>query len=129
MAKKRAFISFDFDHDEDLRNLLVGQAKNPDSPFDIADWSVKEPLSGNWKEKVRERIRKTDLTIVICGEWTHTATGVAEELRITREEGKPYFLLRGRSNKTCTKPTTALASDKIYEWTWDNLKALVGGAR
>lgn len=129
MAKKRVFISFDFDHDEDLRNLLVGQAKNPDSPFDIADWSVKEPLSGNWKEKVRERIRKTDLTIVICGEWTHTATGVAEELRITREEGKPYFLLWGRSDKTCTKPKTALDSDKIYKWTWDNLKKLIGGAR
>lgn len=129
MAKKRAFISFDFDHDEDLRNLLVGQARNPDSPFDIADWSVKEPLTGNWKEKVRERIRKTDLTIVICGEWTHTATGVAEELRITREEGKPYFLLRGRREKQCTKPKTALASDEIHEWTWENLKKLIGGAK
>jgi len=129
MAKKRVFISFDFDHDEDLRNLLVGQAKNPDSPFDIADWSVKEHLTGDWKEKVRERIRRTDLTLVICGEWTHTATGVAEELRITREEGKPYFLLWGRAGKTCTKPKTALPSDKIYEWTWDNLKKLIGGAR
>ena len=129
MTKKRAFISFDFDHDEELRNLLVGQAKNPDSPFDIADWSVKEPLTGNWKEKVRERIRRTDLTIVICGEWTHTATGVAEELRITREEGKPYFLLRGRAGKTCTKPNTALESDEIHKWTWDNLKKLIGGAR
>jgi len=129
MAKKRVFISFDFDHDEDLRNLLVGQAKNPDSPFDIADWSVKEHLTGDWKEKVRERIRRTDLTIVICGEWTHTATGVAEELRITREEGKPYFLLCGRAGKKCTKPKTALESDKIYEWTWDNLKKLIGGAR
>jgi hypothetical protein len=129
MAKKRVFISFDFDHDEDLRNLLVGQAKNPDSPFDIADWSVKEPLTGDWKEKVRERIRRTDLTIVICGEWTHTATGVAEELRITREEGKPYFLLWGRAGKKCTKPKTALESDRIYKWTWDNLKKLIGGAR
>lgn len=128
MAKKRAFISFDFDHDEDLRNLLVGQP-NPDSPFDIADWSVKEPLTGNWKEKVRERIRSTDLTIVICGEWTHTAMGVAEELRITREEGKPYFLLWGRSENNCTKPKTARDSDKIYKWTWDNLKNLIGGGR
>jgi len=129
MSAKRAFISFDFEHDEDLRNLLVGQAKNPDSPFSISDWSIKEPLTGNWKEKVRERIRKTDLTIVICGEWTHTASGVAEELKITREEGKPYFLLWGRSGKACTKPTSALPSDNIYRWTWDDLKALIGGAR
>ena len=46
MAKKRVFTSFDFDHDEDLRNLLVGQSKNADSPFEMADWSVKEPMTG-----------------------------------------------------------------------------------
>ena len=126
---KRAFISFDFDHDEDLRNLLAGQAKHPDSPFEFADWSVKEPMTGDWKDKVRRRIRGTDLTIVVCGEWTHTASGVGAELSITREEKKPYFLLWGRSEKTCTKPTSALETDKIYKWTWDNLKALVGGAR
>ena len=129
MAKPRVFTSFDFDHDEDLRNLLVGQARNPDSPFDLQDWSVKEPMSGDWKAKVRQRIRSVDQVIVICGEFTHTATGVAEELRITQSEGLPYFLLWGRAKKTCTKPTSALADDKIYEWTWDALKKLIGGAR
>ena len=63
---KRTFISFDFDNDEELRDALVGQAKSPDLPFEIADYSVKEPLTGNWKEKVRNRIQRADLTIVIC---------------------------------------------------------------
>lgn len=129
MAMKRAFISFDFDHDEDLRNLLAGQAKHPDSPFEIKDRSLKEPLTGDWKEKVRRRMDNVDVVIVICGEYTHTAAGVSAELTIAREAKKPYFLLWGRSGKTCTKPTSALASDKIYEWTWDNLKSLIGGAR
>ena len=129
MAAKRAFISFDFDHDEDLRNLLAGQAKNPDTPFEIQDRSVKEPMTGDWKEKVRTRIRKTDLTIVICGEHTHKATGIATELSISRDENKPYFLLKGRADKTCTTPSTAGATDKIYRWTWDNLKALIAGNR
>jgi hypothetical protein len=129
MTKKRAFISFDFDHDEDLRNLLVGQARNSDTPFDLADWSVKDAMSGNWREKVRTRIRACDVVIVICGEYTYNATGVSAEVNIAREESKPYFLLWGRSNKTCAKPLAALESDKIYRWTWDNLKALIGGAR
>ncbi len=38
---KRAFISFDFDNDDDLRVLLVGQSKLPDSPFEFNDGSVK----------------------------------------------------------------------------------------
>ena len=129
MASKRAFISFDFDHDEDLRNLLVGQSRHPDSPFNIADWSVKEPFVGDWKAKVRRRIRATHLTIVICGQYTNTANGVAEELKISREESHPYFLLHGRNGKNCTKPTTALPSDKIYDWTWENLRLLIAGGR
>lgn len=129
MSQKRAFISFDFDHDEDLRNLLVGQAKNPDSPFSIANWSVSEAMSGDWKQKVRDRIRNTHLTIVICGEHTHSASGVSVELRITQEEGKPYFLLNGRREKTCRPPTSARAEDKIYRWTWENLKLLIEGNR
>ena len=129
MAKKRVFTSFDFDHDEDLRNLLVGQAKNPDSPFDLTDRSVKEPMTGDWKEKVRKRLLNVDVMIVICGEYTDTATGVSAELAIAQEEKIPYFLLWGRSEKTCKKPKSANAADKIYKWTWENLKSLIGGAR
>ena len=129
MTAKRAFISFDFDHDEDLRNLLLGQARNPDSPFAIQDWSVKEPFTGDWRAKVRARIRQTDVTIVICGEHTDSATGVSAELDITREEGQDYFLLHGRNGKTCRKPRSALRTDKIYTWSWENLKNLLGGAR
>ena len=127
--KKRTFISFDFDHDEDLRNLLVGQSKNSDSPFEISDYSLKEPLSGDWKEKIRTRIRMTECVVVICGHNTDTASGVSAELSIAKEEGKPYFLLWGRREGQVTKPTSASQQDKVYSWTWDNLKNLINGAR
>src|SRR5436190_23249067 len=113
---KRAFISFDYDHDEDLRVMLAGQAKHSDTPFEIKDRSLKEPLTGDWKAKVRRRMDNIDVVIFICGEWTHTASGVAAELTIAREANKPYFLLWGRSEKTCVKPNSALAADKIYKW-------------
>ena len=57
MAKKKVFISFDYDHDERLKDFLVGQAKNTDSPFELADWSIKEAIDKNWKEKAKQRIR------------------------------------------------------------------------
>jgi antiphage defense system Thoeris ThsB-like protein len=129
MARKRVFICFDYDHDEGAKTMLVGQAKLPDSPFDFADASVRDHLTGDWKDKVRRRMDSVDVVIVLCGEWTHTAKGVAEELTIAREKFKTYFLLAAYSDKNCTKPTTAQLSDKVYTWTWDNLKALIGGAR
>ncbi len=129
MPKTKAFISFDFDNDASLRDLLVGQAAHPDSPFDIVDRSLREALVGDWKAKIRERIRRADLVVVLCGERTHTASGVAIEMQIARDLGKPHFLLAGYSNRTCTKPTCATTNDKMYNWTWDNLKLLIGGAR
>ena len=129
MAKKRVFISFDVDHDEGTKIMLAGQAKLQDSPFDFIDASIKEPLTGDWKEKVRRRMGNIDLVIVLCGEYTHTASGVSTEVTIAQEKNMPYFLLAAYSDKSCTKPTSAKAEDKLYKWTWDNLKALIGGSR
>ena len=126
---QRVFISFDYDHDEDLKNALVGQAKYPNSPFEMADWSVKEPLSGNWQAKVAERMKRTSVVAVMCGHRTHTARGVAAEVRIAQQLGKPYFLLAGRNQGSNMKPTTAKPSDKLYQWTWPNVEALLAGRR
>jgi hypothetical protein len=126
----RAFVAFDYDHDSALRDLIFGQSKHPDTNFDMHNWSVKEPFpAAQWKDKVRTRIKASDLVIVICGEYTHTATGVNVELEIAQDEGKPYFFLAGYSDKACTLPLSAKAGDKLYRWTWDNLKILVQGGR
>ena len=124
----RVFISFDYDHDSFLKEALVGQSKNPDSPFDIADWSIKV-ASPTWKEEARRRISNSSCVAVICGKNTHTATGVSEEIRIAQELGKPYFLLAGYAAGGNTRPTAARSTDKMYEWTWPNVKALVEGGR
>jgi hypothetical protein len=129
MAKKRVFVSFDYDNDAFLKTALVAQAKNDDSPFEMADYSIKAELAGDWKKKAEAKICGVDLVIVICGENTNTATGVSAELRIAQENDIPYFLLAGYADKTCIKPKAALAEDKVYKWTWDNLKALIGGSR
>ena len=78
---RRAFISFDYDNDNDndarLKDLLVGQAKNSDTPFVIADWSIKEP-SADWKDKARRQIRASGLVIVLCGKNMSTANSQPE---------------------------------------------------
>jgi len=128
-TKKRVFISFDYDNDEGTKIMLAGQAKLPDSPFDFKDASVKEHLTGDWKEKVKRRMDNVDVVAVLCGEKTHTAVGVSAELEIAKNKGKEYFLLAAYSDKSCMKPKSASSTDKVYKWTWDNLKTLIGGGR
>ena len=125
MAKKRAFISFDFDNDKDLRDNLVAQSRHPESPFSVVDCSLREPYDERWRQKVRTIIRGADLTIVICGEHTHKAKGVAAELSICREVGTRYFLLRGRPNRTCTRPAQARQHDEMNAWKWPKLRDLI----
>jgi len=128
VAKVPVFISFDYDHDSTLKEFIVGQAKLPDSPFEITDHSIKE-ASVDWKEKARAGIRRADQVIVLCGKHMNTATGVNVEIGIARDEKTPYFLLAGYSDGGNEKPTAALDTDKMYKWTWENLKNLIAGGR
>jgi hypothetical protein len=129
MARRRVFISFDYDHDEILKVFLVRQARLADSPFELADWSIKEHIGGDWKAKAADRIRSVDVVAVICGEHTDTAAGVSAELRMARRAGKPYFLLKGYRERYCVVPLAARASDRLYKWSWPNLKHLIEGYR
>jgi len=129
MARQKVFVSYDFDNDATIKMFLVNQSKLDDTPFDIWDSSVKEHMDGDWVAKVKAKIRNVDIVCVLCGEKTHTAKGVAIELQIAKDMGKPYFLLKGYKDKNCPKPTTATAADKMYDWTWENLKKLIHGGR
>lgn len=128
MSKTRVFISFDYDNDARQKDLLVGQSKHPDTDFEFADWSSKEHLTGDWKAKIKAKLAYVDVICVLCGKNMATATGVAHEVAIAQEIGKPYFLLAAYQDG-CFKPTTARTSDKLYTWTWENLKKLIKGAR
>jgi len=111
------------------RNIGKSQSKLEDTPFDIWDSSIKEHMDGDWQAKVKAKLRNVDIICVRCGEKTHTAKRVAIELQIAKDLGKPYFLLKGYKERTCTKPTSATTADKLYDWTWENLKNLIHGGR
>src|SRR5690606_29039401 len=83
MPKKRVFVSFDFDNDKVLKDFIIGQARLPDSPFDVTDTSLKEaqPMK-TWEDKARAAIRRSDLVLVMVGPETHRAPGVLKEVAI-----------------------------------------------
>ena len=129
MKKVKAFISFDYDHDLELKNALVAQSELDDSPFEINDVSIKQAIDINWKKYARKKIKESDVVIFICGKYTNTAKGVTAEMSITLEENANYFLLCGRSDGIVQKPSNSKKEDEVYKWTWDNLKKLINGAR
>ncbi len=124
MAKKRVFVSFDFDHDKALKDFIVGQARNADSPFEIVDTSLKEaaPMK-TWEDKARLAIRRSDLVLVMVGRGTHRAPGVLKEVEMARAESKPIVQVIGYRDGDYTPVPNA---GRLYRWDWDNLKRLLG---
>jgi hypothetical protein len=125
-ARKRAYIVFDHENDDDVRELLMTQSRNADSPFEVVDWTAKDARAPG--EEARAGIRAADVVVVLCGEHAVTAPAVNDELRIAQEEAIPYFLLRGRF-EIWTKPEATRPEEKTYGWTWPHLKTLINGGR
>jgi hypothetical protein len=122
--KIRVFVSYDREHDSDLHDQLVEQASKT-SGFEISARSRAWAPAALWGEELRREIREADEVIVICGEHTDCSERVGTELRIAREQERPYFLLWGRRELMCTKPATAKPADSIYTWTWEILQSQI----
>ncbi len=120
---KRAFISFDFDNDKALKDMMAGQAKLPDSPFTMADWSMKEAApQRDWKAEAEARIKRSDVVIVMVGKSTHKAPGVLAEVAMARRNRIKIVQIIGYKNAS---PTAVPGAGTLYRWNWPNLKNIL----
>lgn len=119
MRNNRIFISFAIE-DSNLRDLLRGQARNNNSPFDYIDMSAKQPWDSAWKTHCRTRIKGCDGVIAIVTANTPSASGQLWEISCAKEEGIPVLGIYGYSNKAGYIPATC-GYVNIVDWTWSNI--------
>ena len=124
MAKKRVFVSFDFDNDKTLKEFLIGQSKLQDSPFEITDHSLKEAApEKDWENKARAAIKRSEVFIVMLGPKTRYAPGVKKEVSMANDEGISKFQIIGY--KDGTSNWAVPDAGRTYAWDWENLKKLL----
>ncbi|MHB8595431.1 MAG: TIR domain-containing protein [Ktedonobacteraceae bacterium] len=126
MADPRAFISFDFDHNEDEKRYFAGQAKNSRTPFNIADWSSKEALAqSKWEEIIKDKINRCHLVIVLVGNYMASASGVAKEIKMAKEQDVPIFgVYVGGATNSSNLPE-GLARGRVVDWEWDKIASAI----
>jgi len=96
MAKKKVFVSFDFDNDKTLKEFIIGQAKLQDAPFEVMDFSLKEAVpEKEWLAKAHTAIARSEVFIVMLGSKTKNAPGVLKEVKIANDLEKPKFQIIG----------------------------------
>jgi hypothetical protein len=124
MAKKKVFISFDFDNDKTLKEFLIGQSKLADSPFEVSDYSLKEAApEQDWINKATAAIKRSDVFIVMLGKKTKTAPGVLKEVKVANELNKTKFQIIGYTDGS--EDWAVPDGGRTYKWNWDNLKKLL----
>ena len=124
MAKTRLFVSFDFNNDRSLRDLILGQARNSDSPFEVTDASLKEAApQWDWEMKARRAITGAEKFLIMLGPYTARASGVLKELAIASELGKPRYQVIGYTDGSSSWAVPG--GGQVYRWSWDNLKAIL----
>jgi len=124
MAKKKVFVSFDFDNDKNLKDFIIGQAKLADSPFEIADHFLKEAApEASWLKKSRAAIARSDVFIVMLSSKTRTASGVLKEVKVANELNKRKFQIIGCQNGS--ENWAVPNAGRVYRWNWENLKKLL----
>jgi hypothetical protein len=124
MAKKKVFVSFDFDNDKTLKDFIIGQAKLEDSPFEVIDFSLKEAApEKTWLDKARAAISRAEVFIVMLGSKTRTAPGVLKEVKIANELKMTKFQIIGYKDGSDTWAVPD--AGRVYRWNWENLKSLL----
>jgi hypothetical protein len=122
MADPRAFISFDFDHDETEKNLFVGQSKNSRTPFAIEDWSAKSSMpQSKWEAIVKGKINKCNMLIVLSGQTMASATGVSKEIAMAKDQDVPVFGVYVDGANSSSNLPAGLQRNRTISWNWDSI--------
>lgn len=123
MARTRVFVSFDFDRDQALKTFVLTQVKNPDSPFEVENWSLNEPAPQNsWRKEAAKRIARCDVVLVMVGPETYRAPGVLAEVAIANELKVPVRQVVGYRE---ANPKPVPGAGRLYRWNWTTLKTLL----
>jgi hypothetical protein len=126
MAKKKVYVAFDYD-DLGVKQNLIAESQRPNCPWEFIDNSIPRSIPDKWALEAERLIRESDFVIVLCGEQTHQATGVATEVQLAQKLGRRYFLLSGTRIGTPTRPKHSRTDDKIWTYRWPTLQTLLSG--
>jgi hypothetical protein len=127
VADRRAFISFDFDHNQTEKMLFAGQAKTDSpTPFTVHDWSSKSSLpKGEWEKLIKAKMASTNMCIVLVGRFMVTATGVGKEIAMAKELDVPVFGVYVDGAGIASTLPTRLQRDRTMAWRWNLIAVAV----
>lgn len=129
MAKKKIFISFDFDHDKHYKNLLVAWDKNDLFDFSFYDGSVTVPVNstdaGPIRRAISKRISACPRFLCIVGKHTHRSGWVAWEIQKAVELKKKIIAVKTDRSNTAPPALYGVGARWALSFTFESIKKAI----
>ena len=126
MAKKKVFISYDYDNDKHYKNLLLAWDKNSDFDFSFNDESVDVSVDSNKRDVIRRvisaRINDSSRFLCIVGEKTHKSSWVKWEIEKAVELKKKIVAVKTAKDNDTPSALLGVGAEWALSFNFDALK-------
>lgn len=131
MTKKRVFLSFIAEDVNKVRGLRL-LAANPGYDLEFYDESVRTPFDSTNSEyirsKIREKIRRSSVTVLLVSEDTHKSRWVAWELEESHRQGNRIVVMALKGVASAVLPSFVTAQGlEFHAWDPQGLDRLIQG--
>ncbi|VVB64872.1 Uncharacterised protein [uncultured archaeon] len=118
--KKQVFLSFSAEDLLQVRGLRLLK-DNPNLELDFYDESIREVIDSKdadyIKRVIREKIRRSSVTVCLIGETTYKSKWVDWELETSDQEGNKIIVMALKGIDSAVLPKFAKENDMtFYEW-------------
>jgi len=129
---RHVFISFAFENEDEV-NLLRGQAANERTALQFDDFSLKEAIKSNnddyVKQKIRERIDRTSVTVVYLSQDSAKSSWVDWEISESLKRGKGVIgVYKGDAPPTQLPAAFTQHDLKLVKWSHQDLMEAIEAA-
>lgn len=132
MAKKKVFISYDYDNDRHYKNLLAAWDKNSEFDFGFrdqsADVSIGSTNAAAIKRAISAKINNAIYFLCIVGKKTYNSDWVTWEIDKTVELKKKIVAVKTDQSNTTPSGLYGVGASWAMSFTFDSIKNAIDKA-
>ncbi len=132
MAKKKMFVSYDYDNDKHYKNMLLAWDKNSEFDFGFsdqsADVSIQSTDAAAIKRAISAKINAATYFLCLVGEKTSKSSWVSWEIDKAKELKKKLVAVKISSKNTTPSGLLGAGASWAMSFTFDAIKKAIEDA-
>lgn len=117
MARKSLFVSYAVE-EKKYFDQFIDESRKENIPYDLDYVVEKDPMSEEWREKLRDKIRGCDAAVFLLTPYLKISEGSFWEMKYARELSKPMICVFVGDGTIRDKPVDLTGvTTMVMSWT------------